>query len=102
MKAMNVIALAASLVVLALPAPALAGSITANCTGMLDLDVYTFDSEQPTQEVGKLGTARFLMTADEIRLEGTFGVYRFDLKNGTLYHNDRDTGLYCTYRGLQG
>lgn len=83
-------------------ATAAAATITANCTGMLNLDVYTFDPGLQTQEVAPLGTAEFSMTEDEIRLVGAFGVYRFDLKRGTLYHNDRDTGVYCTYTGLPG
>jgi hypothetical protein len=85
-----------------MPGPAVAATITANCTGMLDLNIYEIDTDQPTQDVAGIGASTVSVTADEIRLEGDFGQYRFDLKAGTLYHNDSDTGLYCTYKGLEG
>lgn len=75
--------------------------ITANCTGMLDLNVYTFDPDLPKQDVEGIGSADFSMDDTMILLRGAFGTYRFDLKVGTLYHNDSDTGLYCTYSGLK-
>lgn len=79
-----------------------AETVTANCTGMLDLNVYEFDPTLATQEIEGIGNAGFVMNSDEIRLSGDFGEYRFDLKAGTLYHNGNDTGLYCTYKGLEG
>lgn len=72
--------------------------VTANCTGMLDLDIYTFDTTLDRQDIAGIGLADFTMDEDAIRLEGDFGSYRFDLNAGTLYHNDSDTGLYCTYK----
>ena len=80
--------------------PASADVITANCTGMLNFDIYTFDTEKPTQEIENIGTAEFSMDEDFIYLRGTFGEYKFDLKAGTLYHNESDTSVYCTYSGL--
>lgn len=78
--------------------PAHADTITANCTGMLNLDRYEFDDDQPEQDVAGIGPSTFSIDDQEIRLLGDFGEYRFDLNVGTLYHNGTDTGLYCTYR----
>jgi len=78
--------------------PALADTITANCTGMLNLDKYEFDTDLAEQDVAGIGLSEFSINELEIRLLGDFGEYRFDLKVGTLYHNGSDTGLYCTYR----
>lgn len=86
---------------LAHPDMAAARIVKANCTGMIDLNVYTFDTDKPTQDVAQIGEADFAMDADFIVLTGAFGEYRFDLDAGTLYHNGKDTGLYCTYSGLE-
>lgn len=88
------------LAALTLPVMASAEIITANCTGMVNLDIYKIDPTQPVQDVDGIGTSQVTITDAEILLEGAFGVYRFDLKAGTLYHNDSDTGVYCTYKGL--
>jgi hypothetical protein len=87
---------------LIMPGLASATTITANCTGMLDLNIYEIDPTLETQEVEGIGLSTITKSDDEIRLAGDFGEYRFDLKAGTLYHNDSDTGLYCTYKGLDG
>lgn len=79
------------------PAPASADIITANCTGMMDLKVHRFDTSLTRQDVAEIGTGDVTIDADAIVLKGAFGTYRFDLKVGTLYHDGRDTGLYCTY-----
>ncbi len=80
--------------------PASAGTITANCTGMFNLDIYEFDKTLAKQDVAGIGSADVTITDAEIVLKGAFGDYRFDLKAGTLYHNGSDTGVYCTYSGL--
>ena len=80
--------------------PASAETITANCTGMLNFDIYNFDSEAPQQTVEGIGEANFELTEDAIVLTGAFGEYRFDIEVGTLYHNGSDPGIYCTYTGL--
>jgi hypothetical protein len=64
---------------------------------MFDLNIYKVDTELETQEVEGIGTADFAMDAEFIVLTGEFGEYKFDLEAGTLYHNESDTGLYCTY-----
>jgi hypothetical protein len=74
--------------------------ITANCTGMLNFDIYKFDSEAPQQMVEGIGEANFELIEDSIILTGVFGEYRFNIEAGTLYHNGSDTGIYCTYTGL--
>ena len=79
---------------------ATAETITANCTGMLNFDIYNFDSKAPQQTVEGIGEANFELTEDAIILTGAFGEYRFDIEVGTLYHNGSDTGIYCTYTGL--
>jgi|TARA_B110000503_G_scaffold139778_2_gene229019 hypothetical protein len=78
----------------------LASEITATCTGMFDLDIYNFVSEKKIQVIEKLGEVQFVQTEGFITLDGSFGEMRFDLNSGTLYANESDTGLYCTYRGL--
>lgn len=92
--------IAASLVPLLTHGPVVAETITANCTGMLNLDIYTFDTALPKQDIIGIGPADVAITDQMIVLTGAFGEYRFDLKVGTLYHNGSDTGLYCTYSGL--
>lgn len=77
-----------------------AETVTVTCTGMLDFDVYTIDTALEIQVIEGIGDARVTLTDGEILLDGAFGVYRFDLKAGTKYHNDKDTGIYCTYRGF--
>ncbi len=77
-----------------------AETITANCTGMLNFDIYNFDTEAPLQTVEGIGEANYERTEDAIILTGDFGEYRFDILLGTLYHNGSDTGIYCTYTGL--
>ena len=94
--------LATALALAALGLPAAAGTITANCTGMLNLDIYRIESDQPTQDIDKIGPSQVTISDTEILLEGAFGTYRFDLKAGTLYQNGSDTGVYCTYKGLPG
>ena len=89
---------AAVLVLAAVAAPSSADTITANCTGMFELDIYKFDTTKAEQDVDGIGASEFEMDASEIRLRGAFGEYRFDLNAGTLYHTDSDTGVYCTYR----
>lgn len=83
----------------AFPLAATAGTITANCTGMMDFDIYTFDTEKEMQEINKIGMSKVEITDEAIVLTGDFGDYRFDLGVGTLYHNGTDTGIYCTYSG---
>lgn len=82
---------------LLVPLAAPAEIVTANCTGMFDLDIYTIDTTIETQEIEKIGTATVVADEAFIVLTGDFGEYRFDLNAGTLYHNGSDTGLYCTY-----
>lgn len=92
----------AGAVVLLSPALSQAATVTANCTGMFNLDIYEIDTELSSQEVAGIGTAEVIWSEEDILLTGSFGSYRFDLKAGTLYHNDSDTGVYCTYKGLDG
>ncbi len=75
-------------------------TVTANCTGMLDVNIYKIDLALGTQVVDGIGDAVVTVTEQAIILEGTFGQYRFDRTVGTLYHDDKDTGLYCTYTGF--
>ena len=77
-----------------------AETVTVTCTGMLDFDIYTIDTAQETQVVMGIGDAKVALTDGAIVLEGAFGVYRFDLEDGTKWHNDVDTEIYCTYQGL--
>lgn len=79
------------------PTAASAEIITANCTGMFDLEIYEMDAELESQEVEGIGMADFSMDEEFIVLTGDFGEYKFDLEAGTLYHDESDTGLYCTY-----
>lgn len=88
---------ALGIAVLAGPVPALADIVTANCTSMLDFDIYKFDTNQAEQTIDGIGDSEFSMDESEIVLVGDFGEYRFDLDVGTLYHNDSDTSVYCTY-----
>ena len=74
--------------------------LTANCTGMLDVNVYKIDLALGTQVVDGIGDAVVTVSEDAILLDGAFGQYRFDRKVGTLYHDEKDTGLYCTYAVL--
>lgn len=96
----QLIATAVGILAAAVPSLAASETITANCTGMFDLEVYSIDMEQSSQEVEGIGLAEVSATETAIVLEGDFGVYRFDLEVGTLYHDDKDTGIYCTYSGL--
>jgi len=77
-----------------------AETVTVTCTGMLDFDIYTIDTAQETQVVMGIGDAKVALTKGAILLDGAFGVYRFDLETGTKYHDDVDTGIYCTFQGL--
>ena len=77
-----------------------AETVTVTCTGMLDFDIYAIDTAQETQVIKGIGDAKVALTKGAILLEGAFGVYRFDLEAGTKYHNDVDTGIYCTHQGL--
>jgi len=84
--------------VAAIAAPgAMAETITANCTGMFNLDVYVIDGAKPSQEVAGVGPAEVTINEEAIVLVGSFGEMRFDLKVGILYKNGSDTGIYCTY-----
>jgi len=74
-----------------------AENIVANCTGMLNLDIYTIDTEQATQDVENIGMADVMIDEEFIVLTGDFGEYKFDRNVGTLYHNGNDTSVYCTY-----
>ncbi len=89
------------LAILAPAAPAAADVVTADCTGMLNHDIYRIDPDLPQQEIEGLGPAEVEIVDGQIRVTGSFGEYRFDLRVGTLYHDGRDTGLYCTYRGIE-
>ena len=93
------LALCAGLAFLNLGGQASAGTIKANCTGMLNFDIYTFDSEKESQDVQGIGTSQFTQADGFITLVGDFGEYKFDLSAGTLYLNGNDTGVYCTYTG---
>lgn len=97
MKALGVTT-ALALTVLSLGAQA--KTVEANCTGMFNLDTYSFDTEKPEQEVSGIGTGAFEMTETEITMTGSFGEYRFELKGGKLYQDGKDTGVHCTYKGL--
>ncbi|GGD41906.1 hypothetical protein [Sinisalibacter lacisalsi] len=88
---------ALALSVVMLPQAVSAETIIANCTGMLDFDIYTIDTSQSSQEVENIGMAEVTVEEEAILLTGEFGEYRFDLEAGTLYHNGSDTGVYCTY-----
>lgn len=78
--------------------PSWSESIVANCTGMVNFDIYTIDTEESSQEIENIGLSEVSFVEDmEIVLTGDFGEYRFDRKVGTLYHNGSDTGVYCTY-----
>jgi hypothetical protein len=68
---------------------------------MVNFDIYTIDTELATQEVEGIGTSEFSMDENFIYLRGAYGEYRFDLKAGTLYLNDSDTSVYCTYSGIE-
>lgn len=74
-----------------------AQTLIANCTGMIDLNIYQIDMDKPSQNVDGIGQSEVVIDEDKILLQGKFGEYRFDRKVGTLYHNDSDTGIYCTY-----
>lgn len=81
-------------------APSQAAIIVANCTGMVNFDIYNLDDDQPVQEVEGVGKAEYERNDDFILLRGAFGEMKFDLKAGTLYRNGSDTGIYCTYTGI--
>lgn len=85
----------------ALTQPAAAGIVTADCTGMVDHNVYRFDPAVPHQDIAGLGPSEVAVDDVQIRVSGAYGEYRFDLQVGTLYHNGRDTSLYCTYSGIE-
>lgn len=74
-----------------------AGKIIANCTGMVNFDIYTIDTEKADQEVEIVGKAMVEIDEQAITLTGSFGEMVFDRKLGTLYQNGSDTGVYCTY-----
>jgi hypothetical protein len=97
---MKALGLTTALALALLPLSAQAKSVEANCSGMFNLDTYTFDTEQPQQEVAGIGTGEFVMTEAEITMTGSFGTYRFELKGGKLYQDEKDTGVHCTYKGL--
>ena len=66
--------------------PGLAANIiTANCTGMMDLEIYTFNPVEELQVVPGYGEVTFALSEEFITLSGEFGQKRFDLKAGTLY-----------------
>jgi hypothetical protein len=74
-----------------------AEKIVANCTGMVNFDIYTIDTELEEQEIEIIGQSTVEITEEAILLTGAYGEVRFDLKVGTLYENGTDTGVYCTY-----
>jgi len=76
---------------------ALAGKIVANCTGMVNFDIYTIDTELAEQDVEIVGKAMVDIDEKAITLTGPFGEMVFDRKLGTLYQNGSDTGVYYTY-----
>jgi len=86
-----------SVVLFCLSGAASAESIVANCTGMVNFDIYTIDTQMASQEVENIGMSDTVIDDEAIVLTGDFGEYRFDLNVGTLYHNGSDTGVYCTY-----
>jgi hypothetical protein len=92
------VAAAVGLSLFMVPHLASADTIVANCTSMVDFDIYTIDTEEPTQEIALIGTAEVAIDEKNIVLTGDFGEYKFDLEVGTLYHNDSDTSIYCTYK----
>ena len=94
----SAIRLFAVLVAMSAAHRATAEVIVANCTGMVNFDIYTFDTEEPVQEVALIGMAEVTVSDKSILLTGAFGTYEFDISVGTLYHNGTDTGVYCTYK----
>lgn len=98
---MKALPLAAALGLALLPITAQAKTVTANCTGMFNLDTYKFDTEQPEQEVAGIGKGAFTMDEQAIVMVGSFGEWRFELKGGKLYQDGKDSGLHCTYSGLK-
>ncbi|MDE0211826.1 MAG: hypothetical protein F4Z55_01615 [Boseongicola sp. SB0667_bin_21] len=80
----------------------MAEKIEANCTGMVDFDIYTIDTEEPVQDVALIGTSNVAIDDEFIILTGEFGEYKFDLNRGTLYRDGNDTGIYCTYSRKAG
>ena len=81
---------------------AMAEKIEANCTGMIDFDIYTIDTEEPIQDIALIGTSSVAIDDEFIILTGDFGEYKFDLNRGTLYRDGSDTGIYCTYSRKPG
>lgn len=94
--------LACVIALLAVVPSARAEVLEANCTGMLNLDIYRIDTELPVQQVEGIGEAKLEMDEAAIVLTGTFGEYRFDRQAGTLYIDGRDSGIYCTWSRPQG
>ncbi|MYA87350.1 MAG: hypothetical protein F4X97_02650 [Boseongicola sp. SB0662_bin_57] len=80
----------------------MAEKIEANCTGMVDFDIYTIDTEKPVQEIALIGKSTVAIDDEFIVLTGDFGEYKFDLNRGTLYRDGSDTGIYCTYSRKAG
>ena len=70
---------------------AMAEKIEANCTGMIDFDIYTIDTEEPIQDIALIGTSNVAIDDEFIILTGDFGEYKFDLNRGTLYRDGSDT-----------
>ena len=76
---------------------AISGVVIANCTGMVDFDIYKIDEDLLEQDVNIIGISKVKFEENFIILTGSYGEVKFDLKLGTLYRNGSDTGIYCTY-----
>ncbi len=69
----------------------------ANCTGMVDFDIYKIDEDLLEQDINIIGKSKVKFQENVIILTGSYGEVKFDLKLGTMYRNGSDTGIYCTY-----
>ncbi len=76
---------------------AISGIVVANCTGMVDFDIYKIDEDLPEQDINIIGKSKVKFEENFIILTGAYGEVKFDLKLGTLFQNGSDTGIYCTY-----
>jgi len=76
---------------------AISGVVIANCTGMVDFDIYKIDEDLLEQDINIIGKSKVKFQENVIILTGSYGEVKFDLKLGTMYRNGSDTGIYCTY-----
>ena len=76
---------------------AISGVVIANCTGMVDFDIYKIDEDLLEQDINIIGKSKVNFQENVIILTGSYGEVKFDLKLGTMYRNGSDTGIYCTY-----